>query len=135
MAITEVHIHSFDVNVEAGSMNVEVYYKTGTWVGFDTDPNGWTLIGTANGVTGAGSGNPTPLNLTLNHVIPAGQTHAFYVTTDGPTMYYTNGTNVGDVYISNSHMQILEGAGKEYPFASTFTTRIWNGTIHYDGCP
>ena len=135
VALANVYIHSFDVNVGTGSVDLGVYYKAGTWVGYDTNSSAWTLIGMASGVTGAGNGNPTPMNLTLNHHIPAGQTHAFYVTNTGASMRYTDGSSVGNIYVQNTHMQILEGAGKEYPFMSTFQTRVWNGTIHYDGCP
>ena len=42
-----------------------------------------------------------------------------------------NGTAVGDVAAQNSDLQILVGAGVNYPFGALFTPRIWNGTIYY----
>ena len=64
--------------------------------------------------------------------INAGQRMAFYVTRTSGTMYYTNGSTEGTVYVSNSHLEIYEGKGGGY-FASLNTPRVWNGTITY--CP
>jgi len=44
---------------------------------------------------------------------------------------YTDGTAVGAVAASNGDLQILQGTGKEYPFGTSFTPRVWNGTIYY----
>ena len=133
-ALNDVTVQSFDVNLDTGvTDDVEVYFKTGSYVGSDTTPGDWTLIATAVGVTSAGDGLPTPLGLALGVDIDAGNTGAFYVTTvNGGGMNYTNGTATGAVFASDANMEFLEGAGKEYPFASTFEPRIFNGNIYYD---
>ncbi|HRD37491.1 MAG TPA: T9SS type A sorting domain-containing protein, partial [Bacteroidia bacterium] len=87
-------------------------------------------------VTSAGPGMLTniPGSFTVN--VPAGQTYAFYVTTNGgPGVSYTNGTAVGNVYASNADLQFKEGNGGGY-FAVTFTPRVFNGVIRYGkpGC-
>ncbi|RFN57619.1 HYR domain-containing protein [Marixanthomonas ophiurae] len=136
VAINEVTINSFDVNLDTGiTDDVEVYYKSGTWVGFEEDAGAWTLLGTAN-VTSAGDGLPTPLNLSLGQTIAAGDTGAFYVTTTSGGMNYTDGTTTGAVFASDDNIEFLEGAGKSYPFGvSTFDPRVFNGNIIYDVGP
>ena len=131
--LQDITVNSFDVNSEAATLNYEVYYKTGTWVGFEATPAAWTLIGTATGIVGNGSGIATPLNLSLNLNLTAGQTYAFYITNTSGTMYYTDGTAVGNIYTSNADIEIEEGWGGGYPFGAPNTPRIWNGTIHYNG--
>ncbi len=135
-AITDVTIDSFDINADTGAtFDVEVYAKTGTWVGFEADPGAWTLIGTAVGVVSNGDGVATPLNLALDYVMAAGETHAFYVTpTDFSTggLNYTNGTGTGNVFASDANIEFLEGAARGYPFSgSTFQPRVFNGNILY----
>ena len=136
-ALNPVVIQSFDIHGDTGAtFDVEVYAKSGTWVGSENNPGAWTLIGTAPGVVSNGDGVVTPLNLTLNYVIPAGETHAFYVTpTDFSTggFNYTNGTATGNVFAADTNIEFLEGAGKGYPFSgTTFQPRVFNGSIHYE---
>ncbi|WP_339702463.1 HYR domain-containing protein, partial [uncultured Marixanthomonas sp.] len=136
VAINEVTVNSFDVNLDTGiTDDIEVYYKSGTWEGFEEDAAAWTLIGTAN-VTSAGDGLPTPLNLSLGQTIAAGDTGAFYVTTTSGGINYTNGTANGTVFASDDNIEFLEGSGKSYPFgASTFDARVFNGNIIYEVGP
>ena len=135
-ALNDVTIDSFDIHGDTGAVfDVEVYAKSGTWVGSEDNPAAWTLIGTAPGVVSNGDGVATPLGLALGYVIPAGETHAFYVTpTDFSTggFNYTNGTATGAVFASDANLEFLEGAGKGYPFTgTTFQPRVFNGNIQY----
>ena len=41
---------------------------------------------------------------------------------------------MGNVYVQDQSIQVLEGVGKSHPFGSTFTTRIFSGTVHYEVC-
>jgi hypothetical protein len=134
-ALTDLTIDSFDIHGDTGAtFDVEVWAKTGTWVGFENNMGAWTLIGTAPGVVSNGDGVTTPLNLTLGYAMAAGETHAFYVvptdTTSGG-FNYTNGTTVGAVFASDANIEFLEGAGNAYPFGTTFQPRIFNGNILY----
>jgi subtilisin-like proprotein convertase family protein len=131
-ASSDVMINSFDVNLDSGTYDVEVYYKMGTWVGSDTTPGDWTLLDTATGVVSAGTDNPTSLGLSLGLNVMSGDTVAFYVVSTSGGWNYTNGTAVGNVWFSDSNLTVYEGAGKEYPWGSTFSPRNFNGNIHYD---
>jgi hypothetical protein len=125
-------VNDFDVNVGAGTGNIRVYYKVGTHVGSETNAGAWTLLSTSS-VTSAGTGQATNLGINLGLPLNAGTTYAFYITTEGPLgMDYSNGTAVGAQLAANGDLQILQGTGQEYPFASSFTPRNWNGTIYYN---
>ncbi|AFL81539.1 regulatory P domain of subtilisin-like proprotein convertases [Aequorivita sublithincola DSM 14238] len=132
-AINDLTIDSFDVNLPTGADNdFEIYYKTGTWVGSNTNPGDWTLLATLTGITSAGAGLPTALNLNLGIVVPAGDRAAFYVTTtDNGTLSYTNGTVTGNLFASDANLEFYEGRGVDYPFTGGFEPRVFNGNIHY----
>ena len=138
-ALTDVTLLSFDVNAQNGvTIDVEVYAKSGTWVGFEGNAAAWTLIGTATSVVSNGEGIATPLNLTLGYAMLTGETHAFYVTPTDPGgaggFQYTNGTTTGAVFASDTNIEFLEGSGVGYPFdgGTVFQPRVFNGNIIYD---
>jgi hypothetical protein len=137
VAINQVTICWFDVNVDPGTWDFEVYTHPGTWVGTETNAMAWTLVGsttnvTSNATSTAAPGVPTLLPIPIGVTIPAGTTQAFYVTvTNGASMNYSGGGVVGNVFASDANIQILEGAGNPYPFVIPFLTRNWNGTVHY----
>jgi hypothetical protein len=133
VATNAVTILSFDAS-PMGNTTIEIYYKVGTWNGFANTPSAWTYVGSAaTPYTGGFSSVAVPVNVT----IPAGQTYAFYVTsnTSAVSLNYSNGTNVGNVYSSDANITFLEGGGLEYPFTqntgAVYQPRVWNGRIHY----
>ncbi len=110
---------------------IEIYKKSGSYVGFETNSSAWTLVDTVNNVVSAGSDTPTLID-PVDFLLPGNATTAFYITdTSGFRFLYTVGTGAGNVAASNADLEILEGAGVAYPFESTFTPRIWDGTIFY----
>ena len=131
-AINDLTIDSFDVNMATGqTADIEVYFKTGTWVGSESTPGDWALVGTATNITSAGIGEPTPLNLDLGIIVADGERVAFYITRTTGSLTYTNGTTTGALFASDANLQMFEGAGKGYPFGSTFQPRNFNGNIVY----
>jgi hypothetical protein len=138
VAKNEVNILGFKIHSSVPNpdlINVEIYTKQGTHVGYDTNSNAWDLVDSFAGITSMGGDQPTELPL-LSQKIPVdeGETRAFYITLVNVTnMRYTNGLqSVGDVYKEDDNLQILEGYGKSYPFGSTFQPRVWNGFIIYE---
>jgi hypothetical protein len=133
VATNAVTILSFDAS-PMGNTNIEIYYKAGTWNGFANTPSAWTFIGSAPvPYTGGFSAVPVDVNIT----IPAGQTYAFYITSNSTltSLNYSNGTAVGNVYSSDANITFLEGGGLDYPFTqgtgAVYQPRVWNGNIHY----
>ena len=136
-ATNDITINSFDVNMLTGvTADIEVYFKTGTWVGFDSTPDDWTLLAIAPGVVSSGTNVPTLLNLNLGINVNNGYRVAFYVTftntsTNADGFRYTNGVQTGNLFASDTNLAIYEGAGKRYPFTNTFQPRNFNGNIIY----
>ena len=123
-----ITITSFDIHVgDLGQVSIDVFYKSGTYSGFEKDPGFWKPLGSLT-VTGAGVGNPTPVNIGVL-TIPSGETYGIYITrTDGGSLTYTDGANT----YSNSAITIDTGTGNAFPFGDVFTPRTWNGTIYYE---
>ncbi|MFK7741393.1 MAG: hypothetical protein AB8H80_13840 [Planctomycetota bacterium] len=129
-----VTIDYFDVNLDPGTWDLEVYKLTvpGPYQPSVNTAADWTLIGSTTGVVSNGNNVPTQLPIGVCEFIPSGATQAFYVTvTNGTSINYTNGGTTGDVFASNADLQFLEGAGLAYPFSSDFNPRVFNGTIYY----
>jgi hypothetical protein len=123
----------------AGTSDVEVYTKTGTWSGFESTPAAWTLVGTALGVVHTAAPTLDPIPLAINVTIPGGATQAFYITSNATfatNVAYTSGVNqLGAVIGTDGILQVTGGVGKTYPFGSTFglptAGRLWNGRVNY----
>jgi parallel beta-helix repeat protein len=125
-AHTDITITGFDCNIGGtGIETIEVYYKPGTYVGFESTPGAWTFLGTAD-VVAQDSDNPTPVPIG-GLTIPAGQTYGIYVTTLSGIILYTNGDNTYD----DGNLRFQSGCGIGYPFGGTASPRTWNGRIYY----
>ena len=124
---------------------VEVYSKDGTHVGYETDvvqgddgswssPT-WSAVGAAT-ATGVGEALPTHLPVgafDYIHMKP-GETRAYYVTMNTPEMRYTEpryNEKTGDVFVESSmgHLQFMVGTALSYPFAESWSDRIYNGAV------
>ncbi len=146
---SSVIIDDLDVNIDAGTFTVDVWAVTGggSFEPVHGNAAAWTLIGSAPNITSAGPNLPTNLGLSMGYLIPPVTTQGLYVTcTSGSPTNYTNGTNGGGIYVSDSFLAIHEGIGKGLSgYPTTFSTtvgggtlpfpsassRIFNGTIYY----
>jgi hypothetical protein len=129
-ATSDVMINGFYGNF-GGTGYVKIYYRNGTYVGNEANAGAWTFIDSAM-ITGT-NGVPTLIPIPVNVAIANGQTVAFYITgtATGAAVDYTDGTTEGAVYTDDGLITVKEGKGVEYPFGTTYTPRIWNGTIDY----
>ena len=135
VAINNILITCFDMNFNPGTLDYEVYFKIGTAQGFQTNAGSWTLIGNGAGITSAGNGNPTPINLNQSVGICTGNRVAFYITNTGSgsaNANYTNGTSINNIFVADANIEVREMYGKGYPFSSSFSPRVFNGTIYYN---
>jgi len=133
ITIDGVDMHFATANV---TTTVEVWYRVGSFVGFESSNAGWTMAYTTTVITN-GANMPTPIPGTFAINVPSGQTYAIYVTTinGNPTTSYTNGTLLNQLYTSNSDLQLFEGKGGGY-FSVINSPRVFNGTLKYTkvGC-
>ena len=127
-----LNIYAFDMlpSSTSSSAGFEIYYKVGSYQGFETDATAWTLVET---FTNENVTIDVPHRLTLNTPLQlnANTTYSFYLTRTDASVRYTSTSNEYGVFVSNADMDILEGVGKSYPFGSTFRPRMWNGKVIY----
>ena len=130
---TDITLDRFDIHTSAtagAQVNVEVYWRSGTALGFENIDAGWVLLGTAT-ATSQGSGNPTPVNIG-GLGMAAGQTYGIYLRLTNANLAYTNG---GPVTFSNAELSLTSYFGKANgdPLMSggNFYPRQWNGTVYY----
>lgn len=131
IAPASVVITGFEVNLGTGS-GVDVYVKSGTYVGSENTAGAWTFVGTFP-VVAAGNDNPTIVTLNTPLVLPQGR-HAFFLASaSGSSWRYINGSTVGTVWAQNNEITIYEGIGRsDNTFSgSIFTPRNFSGTILY----
>ena len=111
---------------------IEVWTKSGDYAGFENSFDGWTLIYDREVLT-SGKGLPTPLERFDTDVeVTMGESQSFRVTIpEGiDTIQYTNGENEGEVFVSNTDLEIEEGRGCGQ-ISCTDVAKIWNGVIYY----
>ena len=130
---SSINVTGLDVNVDTGSMTIDVYITPGTFVGNTTNPAVWTLV-SATAVTGLGEGVETPVAVTP-FTLSAGTTYGMYVTVDenvnvAPHIYYSTGSNT----FSNADLTLTLGDGIGGLFGSlgVFPSRTWDGEIDYN---
>ena len=108
-----ITINCFEARFQ-GTSGYRIYYKTGTFVGFETNAAAWTLVGTAANVTSASTTTSSAIPITVNVNINPGTTMAFYLTrTDNVIanrhLYVAGaGTPGTTVYASNADLQVTE---------------------------
>jgi hypothetical protein len=135
---TAFQINALDLNITATNplAVVTVYYRDGTSFGQENTNAGWNLLGIRS-VPAAGANLPTHVNLAGNGIVFfPGHTYGLYVYVDysaGSGMKYSNGSNT----FENADLRLISNCGKgDPPFTgSTFSQRIWNGTIYYETVP
>jgi len=133
-----IDITGWDVNLNnPGTTNtIEIYWRTGTSVGFEGDPTGWTLLGSDAAVVSAGQDFPSAVTMPTFTIQP-GELFGFYVDVASygtASLQYTNG---GPTVFSNSELSLTTYVGKGDPVftGGTFSYRQWNGTVHYEIVP
>ncbi|MBW7912450.1 MAG: T9SS type A sorting domain-containing protein [Taibaiella sp.] len=131
--LTDMKVTGFNfVPRSSATFTVSIYFKTGTFVGSETNSSAWTLLGTSSSFS-ATANVLTNIPLSLSQQLTANQTYAFYVIASGGTLGYTNGTTLGAIVTSNSDIEVYQGKGSGGLFSSSlFTVRTFSGTIRYE---
>ncbi|MBK8205179.1 MAG: putative Ig domain-containing protein [Planctomycetes bacterium] len=129
-----ITITRFDCNVDATTgVDWQIYTRTGTFVGFETNAAAWTLHDTITNTTGAGLNNPTNVTFNTPLVLNASTTYGIYVsmTTTGAGINYTNVTTPTNYADSNITITVGSACGATQ-FSGLITGRGWNGTVYYN---
>ncbi len=132
-ATNTITVTGFYANLYGGTTaKYEIYYKAGTYVGSETNAAAWTLGGSVNSLYVAANNVPTDIPIPLSVVIPAGQTYGFYVTnTASGGLNYISSAVTNVTLATDANLTMTGGVGKAYPFSSTYSYRLFNGTVRY----
>jgi hypothetical protein len=130
-------VTGFDVNTSsATAFNMTVFLAPTTYVGNTNSSANWTQVAIGSG-TGTGIID-TPIHVTLasSFALSANTTYGMALGMDsGGNHQYTNGDGSNQNY-SNSDVSLALGAASNTWYdASTFSPRVWNGTMYYDPVP
>lgn len=139
-ALNTITITGFDghLSTVAGTPSTwEVWYRPNDYLltpGSHLSNAGWTQLGTGS-VNSAGPGNPTPVPVSMNLIIPAGSTYSFQVFTTTGSVSYTNGTVLGALFNANTDLEVYQGHGGTAFAGMVNSPRVFNGRVHYSaGC-
>jgi hypothetical protein len=136
-------VTQFDVpfsSVAGTPVQIEVWTRPGSYVGFDGSSAGWTLL-ELNEATSAGSATWAPMILANPILLGAGVTTGIYLhaITVGGGIRYT-GTNAAPPQTtwSNADITLFSDVTRTgtVPFGGTrFTPRTFSGNVHYQVVP
>ncbi len=124
-----ISVDSFEVSFDQSTEVVEVYYKEGSYFGFETTPTAWTFVGSTTVTSTLPNGGPgIYVNVGQSINMEVGKTYAIYIQLPNSTaINYTDGSYV----YSNPDMTINTGVGKAANFGGTYAPRSFNGALHY----
>ncbi len=137
-AIRDVIITSLDFHSATGAssnVDVEVYTKPGSFLGFEGDASAWQLVH-RDTISTNSRNTPTPLNgFDTSVFVQGGTTQSFYLYTPNKIMYLQP-TNLadGDLAYSDGNVQLFAGAGvaqAKFPSSasSIVSPRVFRGSI------
>ena len=129
-----MYLRCMDVHTSSSlgnTVNVELWYKLGTCENNQTNTGQWTQVLSTTAIS-AGSGNPTPVDLSsVDIIFEAGVEYGLYMSltstryTDGPT-----GSTSTD--FSNADITLTTYYGIGAGWGGSFSPREWNGTLYYE---
>jgi hypothetical protein len=122
-------------------IQVEVWTRPGSYVGFTTSNTGWTLAQTVTGTGGATTSTFVPFTLTPPITLLAGTTTGVYlhsITTGGGIRYTGTGAVPPQTTWTNADLTLFSDVARTgtVAFAGTQNTpRTFSGTIQYSTTP
>ena len=118
-AVNDIRVTGLNYLVQnAGTRDISLWYRSGTYFGFEGVASNWTLLGTDSNITPANGGNcPLPLNRVLqdfNICIPAGQKYGFYLAVSAGTGTVETHNNLpeGTVAVQDVNVKLITGKGQ-----------------------
>lgn len=130
-ASNEILIDSFWQHFAyAGNYRVSVYYKSGSYSGFEANQTAWTLHETKT-VTTSGYGHMVGINLTKPLNVPVGSTYGFYILVDGLTTQKCITFKIGQLTFNNADVSVYAGTVSSAQFNGVSAGYCWDGRIFY----
>ena len=112
-----------------GQQSVDIYFKTGSYIGFENNANAWTLLTTSTSFVDDSLGFTyyTLPSFTLT----SGDTLGLYMQMSNPQSKLSYQSVSNPITRSNSELTIITGSGVSYNFSGSYFPRDLNCDIHY----
>jgi hypothetical protein len=144
-AVNDITVTGFSYLAQnPGTRDMAVYYRQGTYFGYEGAAANWTLLGTQLNITPLTALNcPLPHNaadISFNVCIPQGMVYGFYLTMSSGTGTLETHSNLpeGSIGAQDVNVKLITGKGQFGigDFAGTLTGGLtFEGAIKYDcGC-
>lgn len=125
-----------------GTRNFKVYYKQGTYLGFNSTPGAWTLLdSTTNFTPSCALSCPIPpsvIPVSVNLCMAAGQTYGIYIAMTGGsgTIESHNLLPSGGIAVQDANLKLITGEGhtglSPFNVGGTLVTGLtMQGEFHY----
>ncbi len=125
-----IEIDSFDIKINTtGTQDVEIYRKSGSYLGYELDPSAWTLIDIVTvDVLNPSIQTHVPFN---GFSIAQDDTVGIYLTMADPNADLSY-INAGGVQTrSTNELTMVTGSGVSNNFSNSYYPRDWNGRVYY----
>lgn len=122
-------------------VQVQVWTRPGSYVGFTTSNAGWTLSQTVSGIGGATNTTPVPFTLSPHLTLLAGTTTGVYlhgITSGSGLRYFGTTAAPPQTTWSNADLTLFSDVARtqNVPFGGVqFQPRTFSGTIQYSTTP
>lgn len=104
--------------------NISIWYKIGSYGGYEFDTNSWTNLGTYS-ITGKGP--DTASTITLNTPLDLGEgSYSFYLYNNNELFNCISSNSLGSVYVFDHSLSIYEGIGRDSSTSGAFNASIQN---------
>lgn len=123
-------IDSFNVKIASlGIQGVEVFYKLGSHLGFETDPTAWTYLNAATvNVTDPTIWTTVPIG---GLSISQGDTVGIHVRMQDPSANLSYQNVPASISRSTPELEMITGSGMSANFGNNYYPRDWSGGIYY----
>ncbi|HLG34685.1 MAG TPA: T9SS type A sorting domain-containing protein [Bacteroidia bacterium] len=140
-AVSDVTVNGISYLVQnPGTRDISLYYRQGTYFGFEGVASNWTYLGTDSAVTPDNAlscpipHQPAVIDFTV--CIPQGQRYGFYLVMSSGTGTLESHSNLieGSIGAQDAYLKLITGKGQFGigDFAGTLTPDLtFQGAIHY----
>lgn len=129
-AANEILIDSFWQHFAySGNYDVYIYYKSGTYSGFESNSSAWTMHQKIS-ITSSGFGHMVGLKLTKPLNVPSGSLYGFYILVDGLASNKCITFKSGTLSFSNADLTVSAGSVSNNQFTGV-SGYSWDGRVFY----
>ncbi|HLT30421.1 MAG TPA: hypothetical protein VK013_10285 [Myxococcaceae bacterium] len=135
VALQDVSLRALFLELTEGSYDGAVYFRRGSFVGFEDASTGWEPIGGGLGIESLGPDTLTEVPFTDGIVMSAGETIGVYVDFAGQSgLRFSAADSVGAVVNATPELEWRAGRAFDASFAGAGAPAVVRGAVQYPVC-